>query len=892
MVASEFDGGLPAELPPAGLPGYSARLSRLVDVDGPDGRHTWHIQDNLDELTKMGRTVTGTVLCVHGNPTWSYLWRTVMNAMTQDDAGSPAWRVIAVDQLDMGYSERTGRARTLPERVADLSALTAALDVEGPVVTLGHDWGGVVSLGWAIDHPALLAGVILTNTAVHQPAGRSVPSPLRLALTPAVHTAGTVTTTAFLDTTLSLAHPRLSGEVRRAYRAPYRTAGRRRGIGAFVADIPVETSHPSFPELTRIADGTASLTVPALMLWGPRDPIFSDGYLRDLAERLPQAAIHRFEGAGHLLAEDVDIAGPIRNWLTDLAGDGAAAETPNVLAQAEPATRPDPGAGVEPVGRARVPIWRYLDELAGDDDTALVEMAPTGFTGPRVVSWRRLAEQVTALAAGLAAHGVRAGDRVSLLVKPGADLTAVMYACLRIGAVVVVADAGLGIAGLSRAVKGSGPDHIVAIRSGLTAARALNWPGQRIAVDPLNAPERRLLGVDLTLADVIRDGAGHAVPPAPPASADAAILFTSGSTGPAKGVVYTHARLEAMRDALADRYGIGHGSSLVAGFAPFALLGPALGATSVSPDMDVTKPKTLSAAALADAAAAVDATAVFASPAALANVLDTAPELTADGLETLRAVRLFLSAGAPLSQPLLTAAAGLMPAASIHTPYGMTEALLVTDVDLPQIEDAGVGNGVCVGVPIGPADVRISPLDGAGVPAARLTAEPNVTGEIVVAAPHIKDRYDRLWATQRRSARFPGRHATGDVGHLDGRGRLWVEGRLGHVITSPDGVITPVRPEQLIETVDGVRRAGVAGVGPAGTQQVVAVVETTTPTRRPRMAPPELAAAVRHAVAIPVAAIITVPELPTDVRHNSKVDRARLSAWASGVLAGGRMGRP
>ena len=105
--------------------------------------------------------------------------------------------------------------------------------------------------------------------------------------------------------------------------------------------------------------------------------------------------------------------------------------------------------------------------------------------------------------------------------------------------------------------------------------------------------------------------------------APAAVLFTSGSTGPAKGVLYTHRQLAAMRDTVAATFGIRPGARLVAGFAPFALLGPALGAVSVTPAMDVTAPRTLTASALADAAAAIDATVVFASPAALRNVLAT-----------------------------------------------------------------------------------------------------------------------------------------------------------------------------------------------------------------------------------------------------------------------------
>ncbi len=130
------------------------------------------------------------------------------------------------------------------------------------------------------------------------------------------------------------------------------------------------------------------------------------------------------------------------------------------------------------------------------------------------------------------------------------------------------------------------------------------------------------------------------------------------------------------------------------------------------------------------------------------------------------------------------------------------------------------------------------------------------------------------------------------MGHLDVDGRLWIEGRLQHVVTTADGVVTPVGPEQRIERVDGVGRAGVAGTGPAGTQQVVAVVETVPAARRPGLAPADLAAAVRAAAGIPLAAVLVVPVLPTDIRHNSKVDRARLSRWATTVLGGGRMVRP
>jgi acyl-CoA synthetase (AMP-forming)/AMP-acid ligase II len=738
----------------------------------------------------------------------------------------------------------------------------------------------VISLGWAVDHPDQLAGVMLLNTAVHQPEGHPLPAALRLALAGPVLRPGTVTTTAFLDTTLAIAHPPLDGDVRRAFRAPYRSAERREGIGAFVADIPVDRTHRSWPELERISTAVARLEVPALMLWGPRDPVFSDLYLDDLQQRLPHADVHRFEGAGHLIAEDVDYAGPALAWLGErVLGDPPVA---------------DAGAPVE-----TVPMWHHLEALADSTAPAVVDMVAGANGAPRTVSWKLLSRRAYEIARGLVAAGVRPGDRVSLLVPPSANLTAVVYACLRIGAIVVVADAGLGLRGLSRAVRGARPDHIIGEVPGLTVARAFGWPGQRISVATVPRASALALGVSSSLAEIIRAGRGAQLPSEPVSTDIAAVLFTSGSTGPAKGVVYTHGQLTALRDALSAQYSVGVGTGLVAGFAPFALLGPALGARSVTPDMDVTSPRTLTARAVADAAAEADATVVFLSPAAVANVVATSDELSSGQRAALARVDTFLSAGAPVSETLLAAAAELMPNAEPHTPYGMTEGLLMTDIALDGIRSAdpsGSVGGVCVGRPTATTRVRIAPLADDGTVTAELTADAGVTGEIVVSAPHLKSAYDRLWITNRiadaHSTSTERWHSTGDVGHLDAEGRLWVEGRLQHVVVTADGVVTPVGIEQRVERVPGVRRAAAVGIGPRGTQQLVLVVEPTERARRPRLADAVLAAAVRDVAGLPVAAVLVAPTLPTDIRHNSKIDRAALARWADGILRGGRMVAP
>jgi acyl-coenzyme A synthetase/AMP-(fatty) acid ligase len=354
-------------------------------------------------------------------------------------------------------------------------------------------------------------------------------------------------------------------------------------------------------------------------------------------------------------------------------------------------------------------------------------------------------------------------------------------------------------------------------------------------------------------------------------------------------VVYRRRQVQAQLELVRSTYALTDEDRLVAAFAPFSLFGPALGIGSAVPDMDVTAPGTLTAAALADAVQAIDATVVFASPAALRNVVATAEALSEPQRTALARVRLLMSAGAPVPIGLLQALGDILPNADARTPYGMTEALPVTDVSLKELLAAGEGEGVCVGRPLPGVEVAVSALSEPGRATGNPTSDPDVSGEICVRAPHVKDRYDALWATQRASSRDGlGWHRTGDVGHLDTHGRLWVEGRLEHVITTASGVVTPVGVEQRVEGLAHVRAAAAVGVGPAGTQQVVVVVvPRTAPSRwSSPVAPLDLSDTVRRAAGVEAAAVLAVRELPVDIRHASKVDRRKVALWASRVLAG------
>ncbi len=886
----------PASLPPEGITGLDASWSRLVHVPETDTQgRTWHILDSWADKPE-GATPVLTLLCVHGNPSWSFLWRKLL-AQISEVHGEQV-RVIAVDQLSMGFSERTANKRTLNTRVNDLCQLTDTLGVSGSVVTVAHDWGGPISLGWALRHlpgestssnsadAAQLAGVVLTNTAVHQPAGSPAPAVIRLIRNPLVLRNSTVNTRAFIQGAIEMSKPKLSTAVRKGFNAPYLERSKRSAIADFVADIPLSADHESADTLDAIAAGLQKLSdIPALLLWGPRDKVFGDLYLHDFESRLPHADVHRFPGAAHFVGEDANVAGAVTSWITQFDG------IPEMEASMPSDVAPANGGAIE---------TRALTDFsnAQPNSDAVVEITPTH----RSITFSELTRQTEQLAAGMARFGIQPGDRVAVMVTPGIDLSLVVYACWRLGATLVLVDSGLGRVGMQGALKSANPKYLIGIDKALLASRVLRWPGIRIAVGTRSSIQSKLLGITTDMDALATLGQNQPVPAFPDSQTVAAIAFTSGSTGPSKGVIYRHHHIQAQRDALMSVYNITKADKLVAAFAPFALYGPTMGITSIVPDMDVTAPGTLDARSLAKAIEHVNATLVFASPAALVNIVKTASSLTQTQQSACAAVRSVISAGAPVRAELLKAATGIFNTADMHTPYGMTEVLPVANITLPELEELSAqqasshlhASGVCVGYPLSGVTVNIDPLDAHGEALATPTSAAGVMGEILVLAAHTRDSYDRLWLSNQQASQPSGWHRTGDVGELDSTGRLWVGGRLGHVVTTANTVLAPVDSEQRIETLAGVAMAAIVGVGPAGSQLVVAAVQLSeheSNSKTPSEASPALTEQVRQVVtkSIDIAAVLVVKQMPVDRRHNSKVDRTAVAQWAGKVLAGERV---
>ena len=832
--------------------------SRTLDVTSHDGRtYRWHVLDTGPAIAAAGDEPVATMVCVHGNPTWAYSWATFLRSF------GGRVRVIAVDQLGMGFSERT-ELRRYATRVADLGDVIRALDIDAdlPLFLAAHDWGGAIAMGWAVDHADRLAGMVLCNTGIGVPAERKSPALIRFAASPALRDLVCRRTPTFVEGTTRLSGSKIGKADRAAFRAPYPTAAHRAAVSDFVGDVPLVPGggHPSDAPLADVAARLGAVTAPVLLAWGASDPVFNDDFAADLAERLPNTSIQRYPKANHLVMAEADVAATVDTWLTDVL-------------DAEPEHESSPAPAAAAASGPRRPLWGRLHDRRSDTTTAFVDMA-----GDSEISWADLSERVDRIAVELAARGLRPGDRVAMLTPPGVELAAALYGVWRAGGVAVVADRGLGLGGLGRAVRSTRPKWMIGPKPALAVARTLRWAPRAASVD---------------IDDLMTVGPG-ALPPVPEADADAAILFTSGATGPAKGVRYRHRQLEAQRDALATTYGITADDRLLAAFAPFALYGPALGIGTVLPDCDVTAPGSLTAAAFGAACERFGANVAFASPAALANVLATADD--APNTNALGDLRLVMSAGAPVPAEILVAVGGLAPNAELRTPYGMTEVLPVADIALEAITSATgdePDGGVCVGHPVEGAAVAILPLGfDAAHPPQPLGA--GLTGEILVDAPWVSEGYVGLWAVQRaaRPGCGDGRrwHRSGDVGHLDASGRLWVEGRAVHTIDTTNGVVTSVPVERVVERELELARVAAVGVGPAGRQQLVVVVEDAAGTDG--LASTDLTDRVRSVVTEPVAAVLTLRSMPVDIRHNAKIDRVAVGAWASDLLAGQRAHAP
>ena len=239
------------------------------------------------------------VLLLHGNPTWSYYFRHLIRAM------SPTTRCVAPDHIGMGLSEKPpDYDYTLATRIADLEALVASLGLKR-VHLVVHDWGGAIGFGFAAKHPTLIGRIVILNTAAF--ASQHLPAAIawcKLPLIGPLLVRG-LNGFAWPATWMAMHRRSLTSDEKRGFLFPYNSWASRVAVSAFVRDIPLDDTHPSWPTLAAVEQGLSQFRDrPVLVLWGAQDFCFNDFFLARWREILPKAEVHRLEDAGHYVLED------------------------------------------------------------------------------------------------------------------------------------------------------------------------------------------------------------------------------------------------------------------------------------------------------------------------------------------------------------------------------------------------------------------------------------------------------------------------------------------------------------------------------------------------------------------------------------------------------------
>ena len=246
------------------------------------------------------------VLLVHGNPTWSFYYRSLIAALPP-----LGLRAIAPDHIGMGRSDMPSSAEyphTLRRRVADLTEFVDGLGLTEPLSLVVHDWGGAIALAWAVDHVEQVDRMLLLNTgAFPLPAGKKIPWSLQAARLPVLGELAVTRLNAFSRGALVMGSGRrwLSREARAGLLAPYDTPAHRLAVARFVQDIPRGPGDPAHEVLARTEQRLPLLAdVPTLVCWGMKDPVFDEVVLEHLLTLLPKAEVHRLADAGHFVLED------------------------------------------------------------------------------------------------------------------------------------------------------------------------------------------------------------------------------------------------------------------------------------------------------------------------------------------------------------------------------------------------------------------------------------------------------------------------------------------------------------------------------------------------------------------------------------------------------------
>jgi acyl-CoA synthetase (AMP-forming)/AMP-acid ligase II len=508
---------------------------------------------------------------------------------------------------------------------------------------------------------------------------------------------------------------------------------------------------------------------------------------------------------------------------------------------------------------------------------------PAIFAGGRQISFLELHAESSRLASGLKQAGIAPGSRVLLMVPSGIEFIALSFALFKLGAIPVLIDPGIGRKSLLRAIEEIAPSALIGVPRAHLARILFPQAFKKIRIAVTVG--RRWFWGGKTLAQVRQMG-NPGFDAAPTKMDDlAAILFTSGSTGPAKGVLYTHGMFLSQVALIQNFYGIKPGDVELPTFPLFALFAAGMGMTCVIPDMDATRPARVDPKKIVQAVHDFKITSSFGSPA----LWDTVTRHCLERGVRLPTIKRILMAGAPVPGSLLKRFDSILETDSeIHTPYGATEALPVASITRTEIlretwSETEKGKGTCVGKAVPGVAVKIIKITDGPIEAwdDGLELRQGEIGEIVAQGPWITREYFREEPTRLAKIKHEKNfwHRMGDVGYLDPQNRLWFCGRKSHRVTTAVGDLYTIPCEAVYNRHPDVKRSALVGIGPKNAQEPVIIIETDSLKDRETLRRELLAMGVKQ-----IRHVLFHREFPVDARHNAKIFREQLAVWAEHKL--------